>query len=351
MADKTKIEWTRGDDGSPGATWNPLVGCTKVSPGCDNCYAEAVVNRWHKAGASAFPGSFDTVEIRNDRFLTQPLRWTRPRRVFVNSLSDLFHQAVPVEFIAQVFAVMALSKRHTFQLLTKRHARMRAVLTSSDFREALAERTTDLIGSTPSSLRRRLQVGPVGPGAWSVTSSLDTGNLWAPPWPLPNVWLGVSVEDQHWADIRIPALLETPAAVRWLSAEPLLGPIDLTRGLLAALLRQGPAWVVVGGESGSNARPMHPGWARDLQQQCHQAGVPFLFKQWGNWVPVIEPRHGDRWVFGDGHGQDWKPGDQGAAPGRWDSHGDVVMRNVGKKAAGRELDGRTHDGYPTAVPA
>lgn len=304
MADGSHIEWTD-------ATWNPLVGCTKVSPGCDHCYAETLVNRF--AGtSSAFPTTFDVVTMRGEKMLTQPLRWHRPRRVFVNSLSDLFHADVPDEFIAQVFAVMALAPQHTFQLLTKRHARMRSLLASPDF----AERVWFAAGvlSLVRNARGRLAARP----------RLDSSQIGT--WPLPNVWLGVSVEDQHWADIRIPALLDTPAAVRWISAEPLLGPVDLgfvgsTSELTGQQLNEGGAeaayvirtdrlldWVVVGGESGPCARPMVPSWALSLRDQCAAANVPFLFKQWG--------QHDER------------------------------GERVGKQAAGRQLVGRLHDGYP-----
>lgn len=317
MADGSGIEWTD-------ATWNPTVGCTKVSPGCDHCYAETFVNRF--AGSKGFPLPFDQMLLRGSRFLHLPLTWREPRRVFVNSLSDLFHADVDDRFVAEVFTTMARAPRHQFQLLTKRHGRMRSLLRSPDW---------------VAGLRRNLAV-----------HGLDL------TWPLPNVWLGVSVEDQQWADVRIPALLDTPAAVRWISAEPLLGPVSLTNVRLDDVLSPpvfpvppqptGIDWVVVGGESGPGARPMHPDWARSLRDECAKAEVPFLFKQWGNWAPVAdEPRGGDLWVFGDGIGsQPWAPGQEGAAPGRWHEHGDVLMRNVGKKQAGRVLDGRTYDGYP-----
>ncbi len=291
MSDRTGIEWTD-------ATWNPLVGCTKVSPGCDHCYAEGVVNRF--AGTSpAFPNRFDVVTMRGDRMLTQPLRWRRPRKVFVNSLSDLFHADVPDEFIARVFAVMAASPQHTYQLLTKRHGRMRSLLRSGEFRDAVADVLAPLV--TDGS-----------PGFRAV-----------PPWPLPNVWLGVSVEDQQRADLRIRALLDTPASVRWVSAEPLLGPINLCSCGTSPATYDGPhadcwlhgrvrlGWVVVGGESGPQARPMHPDWARQLRDQCADVGVPFLFKQWG-------------------------------------SH-DEYGRRVSKHLAGRHLDGQLHDGYPAGA--
>ena len=263
MSDKSGIEWTD-------ATWNPTVGCTKVSAGCDHCYAETLVNRF--AGTSpAFPTTFDIVNLRSDRFLTQPLRWRKPRRIFVNSLSDLFHKDVPDDFIARVFAVMAACPEHTFQLLTKRHGRMRSLLSSEEFPPAVLAHW-------------------VG-GGWTP---LDPN--W---WPLPNLWLGVSAEDQDAADLRIPALLDTPAAVRWVSAEPLLGPIDLGFTEPCDHVRYSHLdigcwraidWIVAGGESGAQARPMGPDWARSLRDQCVTAGIPFLFKQWGGRTPKVNGR-------------------------------------------------------------
>jgi protein gp37 len=305
MGARTAIEWSE-------STWNPTVGCTKVSPGCDHCYAERITERFHG------PGSFANVVLHPDR-LELPLRWRKPRRVFVNSMSDLFHDDVPDEYIGRVFAVMAAAPRHTFQVLTKRHARMRALMRSGEFFALVSDHAIEALG-------------------------MDVL-----PWPLPNVWLGVSVEDQHWADIRIPALLDTPAVVRFLSAEPLLGPIDLTRWL-AGRCRYCDGividdtdgrctggdigWVIVGGESGSGARPMHPEWARNLRDQCVAAGVPFLFKQWGEWtqrVNIVEADHCPvQYVDADSVGPD----------------ADERMWRVGKKRAGRELDGRTWDEYP-----
>jgi protein gp37 len=269
----TEISWSD-------ATWNPLIGCTKVSAGCQRCYAEGVVNRFVGTG-EAWPARFDTVSIRPDRFLTQPLRWTKPRRVFVNSLSDLFHKDVPDEFIAKVFAIMAVTPRHTYQLLTKRHGRMESLLSSDRFAGLLAEQIGLVRGERGSDYRDR---SPIRIAA-----------------PLPNVWLGVSVEDQAAANLRIPALLRTPAAIRFLSMEPLLGPVDLTRvaytdgggtHLDVVHGRHGVPdvwvaaakkvdWVIVGGESGAGFRPMAAEWARVLRDQCQSAQVPFFFKQWG----------------------------------------------------------------------
>ncbi len=361
MGDKTKIEWTRGEDGTPGATWNPVVGCTHVSDGCDNCYAarEASGRLAHLPlyAGLAEGGKFNgTVRLAPDR-LEQPLKWRKPRRIFVNSMADLFHDSVPDEFIAQVFVTMALVPRHTFQVLTKRHGRMRSLLASDGFQvqcwAASAARGLDLEGT---------------------------------PWPLPNVWLGVSVENQQWADIRIPALLDTPATVRWISAEPLLGPVDLNGpvdhlggrprltywltgrpnwepdgvgdgGVWTEALATGPHldWVVAGGESGPKARPMHPGWVRSLRDQCAAAGVPFLLKQHGEWVggTVSAGEHSDKFIPSSMRqdGSDWWDWTDPAPGEPWASRihewpdGTYSMR-VGKRQAGRLLDGVLHDEYP-----
>jgi protein gp37 len=330
MSATSQIEWTD-------ATWNPLVGCTKVSPGCDNCYAETQINtRFHPAALAkggkqleAFPAPFDQVSIRPDRFLIQPLHWETPRRVFVNSLSDLFHDDVPDEFIAKVFAVMALAKQHTFQLLTKRHGRMRSLLNSDAFWALVSEREQDF-------------TYPTGGSEWFWDGQ-----------PLPNVWLGVSVENQQWANVRIPVLLDTPAAVRFLSCEPLLGPIDLNRAIEPNFARGGWKdlsrlhWVIAGGESGPGARPLHPDWARSLRDQCVAAGVPFLFKQWGNWAPAgmrYDTTDRTHLVQLDGR-------DRGIPWCGWklDQPTAAAMHRSDKRAAGRELDGRTWDEYPAVA--
>ena len=338
----SSIEWTD-------STWSPVTGCTKVSAGCDNCYAETIAHRF--AGSKAFPNGFE-VTLHPER-LEQPLKWRKPRQIFVNSMSDLFHDSVPDEYIAKVFAVMAQTPQHTYQILTKRHARMRSLL-------------TDLcrcgVGHPPGTHFRSSM-------AWASTSHSPTyvpglnGRDVHQAWPLPNVWLGVSVENQQWADIRVPALLDTPAAVRWISAEPLLGPIDLhnVRGIDALWpdWMGGPTggtgaphplldWVVVGGESGPGARPMHPAWARALRDQCQKADVPFLFKQWGAWrpEPIYDTSGRYHVVMPDGR-------DRGTPWSGWgiDQPDAVTMERVGKGAAGRELDGRTWDEFPETVTA
>jgi protein gp37 len=234
MGDKSKIEWTD-------ATWNPVVGCTRVSAGCDHCYAFQLHDTRHVAwkrgrmptAPPQYHVPFSTVQTFPAR-LDQPLRWRRPRRIFVNSLSDLFHDAVPDEFIDRVFGVMGRAKWHTFQILTKRPKRMAEYVAS------------------PGRSERVCAAADAMPGGLS-------GAICQGFWPLPNVWLGVSVEDQRAADERIPLLLETPAAVRFLSCEPLLGPVDL-KGYLPFQVelpprpdryfgwRRGIDWVIVGGE-------------------------------------------------------------------------------------------------------
>jgi protein gp37 len=311
----TTIEWTRSDDGTAGKTWNPILGCDRVSPGCDRCYAMGVARirqfNPNPKIASAFAGTTSNdggvdwtgkVNLLGDR-LTEPLGWKKPARVFVNSMSDLFHKNVPDEFIARVFAVMALAPQHTFQILTKRHARMRSLIGGPH--EVDTER-----GYAPGVWFRSLV-------QYATHELGNEVNLFGAdsPWPLPNVHLGVSVEDQKWADIRIPALLETPAAVRFLSCEPLLGPIDLGIGdphrdhdsddvhgaphprvcLTCSTedehnveyFRREPDsggidWVIVGGESGPGARPLNPDWVRSIVGECRDAGTAPFVKQLGS---------------------------------------------------------------------
>ena len=255
MAERSSIEWTE-------ATWNPVRGCAIVSPGCTNCYAMRQAHRFSGKGKPYFGltemskgGPVWTGSILCDETLLDwPLHRRKPLRIFVNSMSDLFHEDVPDEFITKVFITMALAKRHVFQILTKRPQRMHRYLTEV----------------------RVLRFG-------ESTMAAE---------PLPNVWLGVSVEDQRRADERIPLLLQTPAAVRWISAEPLLGPIDLQAA------KQGCGvidWVVVGGESGPGARPFDIAWARSLRDQCRTAGVPYFLKQLGR-CPLSDRDEGHPWA-------------------------------------------------------
>ena len=214
MGNRSHIEWTD-------ATWNPVTGCTKVSQGCKHCYAERMAHRLQAMGSPRYRNGFQ-VTLHAD-LLNQPLHWTKPRRVFVNSMSDVFHPDVPDTFIADIFAVMAQTPQHTYQILTKR-----------------PERLARLAGCLPFP---------------------------------PHVWIGTSVESLEVMS-RIRWLREVPAAVRFLSCEPLLGP-------LPNLLLEGIHWVIVGGESGPHARPMHPEWVLDIRDQCVAQEIPFFFKQWG----------------------------------------------------------------------
>lgn len=351
MADKTKIEWTE-------ATWNPIRGCTVVSEGCRNCYAMAVATRFSDAGQAyeglAYrnaSGAHWTGKVRLvEEHLEDPLRWKRARRIFVNSMSDLFHQSIPDDWIDRVFAVMALTPQHTFQILTKRPERMKLY-------------TAALSGDR--LLRTAFETGLVTPRADHIEAY--AGIIAGQSWPLSNVWLGVSVENQETADKRIPLLLETPAAVRWISAEPLLGPIDLHQFTFQFSVCQVPSdgttvqalrqmlhaagkelartqgsdlldWVVVGGESGPGARPMHPDWVRSLRDQCVAAGVPLFFKQWGEYTLGS---------YLDGN----KPATvrmnaQGQRPSKPSFNGYEWFKRVGKKEAGRRLDGREWSEYP-----
>jgi protein gp37 len=329
VSDHTHIEWTD-------ATWNPITGCSVVSAGCKHCYAmklagTRLAHHPSRAGLTidTKAGPVWTGEVRfNSEWLDQPLRWRRPRRIFVCAHGDLFHESVPDEWIDQVFAVMAMAPQHTFQVLTKRPERMRDYL---------------------AAMYGPLRVNRLLPHLYARGAEPSPAVCRCEP--LRNVWLGVSVEDQAAADERIPLLLQCHAAVRWISAEPLLGPVDLTNtwpdttatlnaftGSARHVLGFGEktlgtlGWVVAGGESGTGARPMHPDWARSLRDQCKAAGVPFLFKQWGNWLHDSQDEARRFTVVDDRTVHEWPD--------------DSSSFHVGKIAAGRHLDGVLHDGYP-----
>lgn len=365
MADHTHIEWTD-------ATWNPITGCSVVSAGCKHCYAMKLAGtrlQHHPSRAgltvNTKAGPVWNGQVRfNEQWLDQPLRWKRPRRIFVCAHGDLFHENVPDQWIDAVFAVMALANQHTFQVLTKRPARMLAYLAAHHTEVSVDPSRSRMAGLMVAT--SRAHGDPLPMNAW--IDLYDNTDHWREQqgkvrrtagWPLRHVWLGVSVEDQATANDRIPLLLQTPAAVRWVSAEPLLGPVDLTArdylrehrdqdgNVMHGLARLD--WVVAGGESGTGARPMHPDWARSLRDQCAAAGVPFLFKQWGGWRAPLE---GEDYDTSMGRAQ--RVPCYIVAPagtvhcfenGDWTAGGQV-MRQVGKKAAGRLLDGVQHDGYP-----
>lgn len=499
MNKPTGIEWTD-------ATWNPIRGCSRVSEGCRNCYAETVARRFNGPGQPyegliARGGQWNGQVRLVPEKLDEPLRWRKPRKVFCNSMSDVFHENVPDEFIDSIFAAMALAPHHTFQVLTKRPERMFRYMTDErvafrvlvamdclavdfemagirekwlsvpDFpgyfvsnhgnvssshgaehallslrghpqgyrsvslrregrthehlvhrlvlrafvrepreREEARHRNgnkadnrianlswgtkaenmqdsarhgtagvwmkgrTTLDAATVEAIRERRKAGALlkdledeyGIDKRRI-SAIANGKIYKAAqlaWPLPSVWLGVSVEDQATADERIPLLLRTPAAVRWVSAEPLLGEVDITQWLWPIqpcrncpcpdpqndrtglddccrdpdLLPSALDWLVAGGESGPGARPMHPDWVRSLRDQCQAAGVPFHFKQHGEWIGVPDLRN--------------LPGGHGPGFGLFDHCPfdlDHEAVRIGKKRAGRELDGRTWDEYPEAT--
>lgn len=303
MADKTGISWTD-------ATWNPVRGCSRVSEGCRNCYAERVAARFCKPGQPyhgfaqivAPRDLLDAVGGRRNGWtrkvdivanhLADPLRWKKPRRIFVNSMSDLFHESLTNEQIAAVFGVMAAAPQHTFQVLTKRATRMREWF---EWAAGMAEHD----GSAwTTCLRETVCLLPEHHERITEDGRARDGVPDREPWPLPNVWLGVSVENQAAADERIPELLRTPAAVRFLSCEPLLGPVDLRMGGASvpeyAPHRPLPSlnWVIGGCESGPGARPCSVEWLRSLRDQCAAAGVPYFLKQAGDWRVPLPERNG-----------------------------------------------------------
>jgi protein gp37 len=307
--------------------WNAVTGCQKVSAGCKHCYAETVAARFWAtqypqiAVGPTLPDSGPTA-WRDRRFtdvqchtarLAAPLSWRKPATVFVNSMSDLFHEDVPDAFIDQVFAVMALCPQHAFIVLTKRPERMRVFLSDAGLKARLAPLLAVL---RPE--------GSTFQGGW-----LDRWLRYEPNWPLKHVWLGVSVEDQATADARIPLLLHTPAALRFVSAEPLLGPVNLREMAhredwhVDALNTPDPScrvdWLIIGGESGPSARPCDVAWIRSLKDQAAAAGVPCFVKQLGAY-PRVEPGRLRHWEWGGEIGQADREGRFTADGAHWRLH-------------------------------
>lgn len=362
MSGKTKIEWTD-------RSWNPVRGCSRVSAGCENCYAERVAHRFNGLG-QPYEGLTRMVNGRPtwngkitlaEHLLAAPLKWRKPSRIFVNSMSDLFHSGVPDGYIHRVFAIMALCPQHQFQVLTKRPERMKKLLSRHD---------------APLFIWREMNSIMNAPQITALTGWHSAAGM---KWPLPNVWMGVSVEDQATAEQRIPHLLETPADVRWVSAEPLLGPVDLESVCVrrdksgeeyqnclsleewsdfpsSEQVRNSVGggalidWVVAGGESGPGSRPAHPDWFRSLRDQCARSGTRFFFKQQGDWSwgdfipkPNSAPPHKCGWVKHDGR---WTTFDAADAIDFCEAPGRAHVINVGKSRAGRLLDGREHNEYP-----
>lgn len=388
MSDNTKIEWAD-------ATVNAVNGCSVVSPGCTNCYAMRLAGTRMKHHPTREGLTVDTKagpvwngEVRlHEAALLQPLRWKRPRQIFWNAHGDLFHPAVPDAWIDRVFAVCALTPQHTHMILTKRPARMRKYMTEKhrnpqgwpeedyDVQTCIRLSLGGLLGGRKTSggfpdMKHFLKSGSADRYGAADKQIFDN-------WPLPNVWLGVSVEDQQRANERIPDLLATPAWVRFLSCEPLLGEIDLLPwfdpsgaccgGEPEYRCKNCPSdapwrysipaddgkwlfdptidWVIAGGESGPSARPMHPDWARSLRDQCAAAGVPFHFKQWGEFVPCISDD--------EGHGLRCHPDGADCDAFFAETKALIVTAHdrefwrIGKKRAGRLLDGVEHNGMPT----
>ncbi len=351
MADQTKIEWTD-------ATWNIVTGCRIVSPGCANCYAMRLAgtrlrNLPSRIGLTedSKAGPVWTGDVRfNREWLDQPLRWKRPRMIFVAAHGDLFADGVKDEWLDQIFAVMALSPHHVFQVLTKRPERMLDYLLemqrcfNHDHRE----------------FSRRW-----GVAAAEVTGSpCAAGSIEDIELPLPNIWFGVSVEDQRRADERIPILLATPAAIRWISAEPLLSALDVKpylfiythedEAILSAPIVPGKVPVLPWRDPittpAADICTPRLDWARSLRDQCTEADVPFLFKQWGNWQIASEgnghlhhdmARNDAYWI--DIDGKRHKPISIGLTR-------PFAMHRVAKAVAGRLLDGVEHNGFPPLPP-
>jgi protein gp37 len=288
MAETTGIAWTE-------STWSPITGCERCSPGCAHCYAEQLTatrlaHQPKYLGLAVVTPSGEahwTGEVRcHEDELTKPLHWKKPRMIFVNSMSDTFHKDVPDEFIAAIFGIMAAAPQHTFQVLTKRAERLPRWFAWHAEQTEGRYRLPAIIEHAAATLRKAGDSQTADRLCGAANRAVGKDN-----WPLPNVWLGVSVENQEWADERIPHLLATPAAVRFLSCEPLLGPVDVTairRTQAEGFMRPLDGrfnrvhWVIAGGESGSEARPCHVEWVRSLVRQCKDAGVACFVKQLGS---------------------------------------------------------------------
>lgn len=360
----TAIEWTWVPDGKGGTkrgeTWNPQVGCREVSPACEHCYAAGMAHRGmspqhrgltvlRKTGVH-WNGSISRVP----ELLLQPLSWREPRGIFVGSMTDTFYfdKRGPevYEWIASLFAVMAACPQHTFILLTKRPEDAKEWFRWLDSQARALDKVWAVPGHSPHIEICRRQLIKRLPQDTRTKTILRLTS--ARPWPLPNVWLGVTAEDQQRANVRVPVLLDLPAAVRFVSYEPALGPVDWSEWISARFnadpyglepknrFSRAPSldWIIAGGESGPKARPSHVDWFRSTRDQCEAAGVPLFFKQHGEWAPP-DQLPDDEWSRLDAGG---KLSDEELA-------GDKPIR-VGKGRAGRLLDGRTHDEFPEVEP-
>ncbi len=328
----TDIEWVQNPDGTPGETWNPLRGCKRVSEGCRNCYAEKIAHRFNGAGLPyeglTRDGKWTGKVLLIRSKLTEPLRRRKPTTYFVNSMSDLFYDGVEWGTIMQILAVMILSPWHTFIVLTKRPERMLSIL-----REIEIDATRNWAGGLSDC------ADLICHNSWKYGGP-HAGEPLDVAWPPPNVWLGVSIEDQATLE-RYKDLRQTPAAVKFISYEPALAPVSMhyddapylwSNGGDGEPVWQGPDWVIAGGESGHGARPMHPDWARQIRDQCKDAGVAYFFKGWGKWV--VPPQMAEV-TYADIR-------DHGAGP----PFNETAPIGVDKKRAGRLLDGCTHNELP-----
>lgn len=316
----TKIEWCKRPGTKP-EVWNVVTGCNKVSQGCKNCYAEVMHKRLQGMYPEKYNHDFLSGAHEHDDLLHLPLKWKTPRTVFVNSMSDLFHENVSFEFINGVFTVMSDLDQHTYIILTKR-----------------PERILEFI-------------------KWKQNQIF---NIWMPS---DNVWIGVSVEDQKTANERIPLLLQIPTAVRFLSCEPLLGALNIydafPKDESCHIFSNVIDWVIVGGESGHKARPMHPDWVIGLRNQCKEAKIPFFFKQWGEYKPDPRPftsklkwiHHAQGWLYGWKRGKDIclsYDGTHCLKGSDFDTCTYPVypMRKVGKVLSGNILNGKQYLEFP-----
>ncbi len=333
MAD-SKIEWTGRSD------WNPIRGCTRVSPGCGGpgphggCYAEAIAGRFSDPG-QAFHGFANRtsaggrwtgrVEVQWER-IGLPLRWRRPAVIFANSTSDVFHEALPAHEIASIYAVAVAAhhlRGHTIQIVTKRPDRARELLNSAEFWDQV---------NAEAGMHVMEHVDPLDRRSDDARATLDDYDATRPP---PGIWIGVSVENQEWADKRREDASGIPAVVRFVSYEPAIGPVDWAGWEFLD-------WMISGGESGLRARPSHPDWHRAARDFCAAHRIPYLFKQWGEYGPY-QGEHGVEGGWMDPNGSYY------GGPTQWPPAADerrAYMIRWGKKAAGRRLDGVQHDGMP-----
>ena len=317
----SKIEWT-------GKTWNPTTGCNKVSRGCRLCYAEVMHKRLMVMQPKKYSRPFLDGAFPHEESLPAPFQWKKPEMVFVDSMSDLFHENIPIDYIAKCYAVMFLNPHLTFQILTKRPERRKKLFKGNDFPFMVAKAAIDLWGkyNTPSVAYTHREIHDL--------------------FPFKNIWEGTSVESEK-EKSRIDHLRDTEAHIRFLSCEPLVGP-------LGTINLQGIHWVIAGGESGPKAAPMHPEWAISLRDQCQAASVPFFFKQWGTWGkgagkrrPKIKKyvvfNNGDCIPFSATNMDNYRIQNNVK---HWDDVHPIGMAKVGKKLAGRLLDGVEHNGFP-----